>query len=89
MPEFILPAEADRCPHCNAVLYDPPNCCEEAQRDYDHYMYLELEQRPVCENCGVDTACCICYNEEAEESREWCDYCGSYTCYCDEIRQMF
>ncbi len=34
MPEFILPAEADRCPHCGEVLYDPPNCCETMKADY-------------------------------------------------------
>lgn len=28
MPEFILPDEADHCPHCDAVLRDPPACCE-------------------------------------------------------------
>jgi hypothetical protein len=27
MPEFILPAEADHCPHCGAELRDPPLCC--------------------------------------------------------------
>lgn len=27
MPDFILPEEADHCPHCGAVLRDPPNCC--------------------------------------------------------------
>ena len=33
MPEFILPAEADHCPHCGKALYDPPNCCEAMQQE--------------------------------------------------------
>lgn len=35
MPEFILPAEADHCPHCGQVLRDPPDCCEPMRREYE------------------------------------------------------
>lgn len=31
MPEFILPAEADHCPDCGAVLRYPPDCCAAAR----------------------------------------------------------
>lgn len=34
MPEFILPGEADRCPHCGGVLYDPPACCDRMTREW-------------------------------------------------------
>ena len=34
MPEFILPEEADHCPHCGAVLVDPPKCCEAMQAEH-------------------------------------------------------
>lgn len=38
MPEFILPAEADHCCHCEAVLYNPPRCCEAAEADYRDFI---------------------------------------------------
>lgn len=34
MPEFILPEEADHCPHCGKVLREPPNCCEAMEAEY-------------------------------------------------------
>ncbi len=34
MPEFILPAEADRCPHCGQVLHNPPNCCQAMREEH-------------------------------------------------------
>ncbi len=34
MPEFILPAEADHCPYCEAVLRLPPNCCDKMIDEY-------------------------------------------------------
>ena len=36
MPEFVLPAEADRCPFCGGVLFDPPQCCERMERAAEH-----------------------------------------------------
>jgi hypothetical protein len=35
MPDFIIPDEADHCPHCNKVLRNPPNCCAAAIDTYD------------------------------------------------------
>lgn len=43
MPEFIIPAEADHCFYCGKVLYDPPNCCDEAQTDYAARHFDEYE----------------------------------------------
>jgi hypothetical protein len=34
MPEFVLPAEADRCPHCGKVLRDPPDCCQKMRDEH-------------------------------------------------------
>lgn len=42
MPEFILPDEADHCPHCGEVLRDPPNCCEAMQAEYRREWNLRL-----------------------------------------------
>lgn len=33
MPDLTL-EEADRCPHCDAVLRIPPKCCEPMRREY-------------------------------------------------------
>jgi len=41
MPEFILPEEVDRCPHCDAVLRDPPACCEAMQQEHSDQMHRE------------------------------------------------
>jgi hypothetical protein len=55
MPEFVLPAEADRCPHCGEVLYYPPICClaaiDEAQADQPQRKVLSLREavRPIVE----------------------------------------
>jgi hypothetical protein len=42
MPEFILPAEADHCPHCDAVLRDPPDCCEAMKAEYSREFMATL-----------------------------------------------
>lgn len=44
MPEFILPAEADRCPHCDKVLTAPPSCCDEAKKDWQQMEEYDLSQ---------------------------------------------
>ncbi len=48
MPEFILPDEADRCPYCDRVLRDPPECCAEMIKDHaedERKRWTELEKR--------------------------------------------
>lgn len=67
MPEFVLPGEEDRCPHCGAILYDPPACCDrmtkewvgaelarlDAEQDPEYLAFMEGE----CDDpCGDDTA---------------------------------
>lgn len=42
MPEFVLPAEADRCPHCDAVLTAPPGCCDKAKQEHHQYLLDSL-----------------------------------------------
>jgi hypothetical protein len=34
MPEMTLD-EADRCPHCGKILYDPPKCCRDVIAEYE------------------------------------------------------
>lgn len=63
MPEFILPEEADHCPHCNAVLRDPPDCCPAMEQEHWEEMHRRYpasdplprvygpddDERPYCE----------------------------------------
>lgn len=37
MPEFILPAEADRCPYCNAIIYLGIDCCPAMAQAHEEY----------------------------------------------------
>jgi hypothetical protein len=47
MPEFIIPDEADHCPHCGKVLLTPPNCCDKMIAEYEdeELRWLELVKR--------------------------------------------
>jgi DnaJ-class molecular chaperone len=51
MPEFILPAEADHCPHCGEVLHEPPNCCEAMKGE--HAAETARHLCPDCEGYGL------------------------------------
>lgn len=49
MPEFTLD-EADHCPHCGAVLREPPKCCQTARDEFDAaYKRWEDSQQPDCD----------------------------------------
>jgi predicted amidophosphoribosyltransferase len=43
MPDLTLD-EADRCPYCNKILRDPPNCCPEMIEDSDKQFSRKLRQ---------------------------------------------
>lgn len=71
MPEFVLPGEADRCPHCGAVLYDPPACCDrmtkewveaelarlDAEGDPEYLAFMEGEYDEGGECCDDQAGC--------------------------------
>jgi Zn-finger nucleic acid-binding protein len=68
MPEFILPAEADHCPHCGAVLRDPPNCCETMEQEYSeemHRRYPASDSLPLEDE--YDQADCDWHRDDDDE----------------------
>jgi hypothetical protein len=52
--------EADRCPHCDAILRDPPQCCEAAEQAYwkgliaQAKINVEARDKALAEEYGLD-----------------------------------
>jgi hypothetical protein len=44
MPEFTAD-EADRCPHCNAILRQPPDCCTAMMDEHEEDEQLKRRER--------------------------------------------
>jgi len=68
MPEFILPEEADHCPHCGQVLRDQPDCCDQMREEHcrETIAHAEVAQPSVpCEEPGCNqTDAIACYHGE-------------------------
>lgn len=95
MPDFIIPEEADRCPHCGGVLYDPPNCCAAMMAEHDAELAEELEgvhddypdfaECPVCFGMMEPEQCWQCLGQGGFHE------CGEDCCMCldkEEITQV-
>lgn len=48
MPD-LTEDEADRCPHCGAILREPPNCCEAARNP--PALHWEVRE---CDGCDCE-----------------------------------
>lgn len=63
MPEFVLPDEADHCPHCEGILTEPPRCCNRMMEEHslwlnqqhdEHDEYLEREHKQAKRDVSED-----------------------------------
>lgn len=74
MPEFILPAEGDHCPHCGEMLRDPPNCCEQMAQEHSEEMH---RKHAIAEPLPID---------DERPSPCFCNVCGKLgrDCRCED-----